>query len=152
MVPPLEAIRELAEPILVQQEAELIELTCRPRGGVLVIGFLVDKVGRVTLQECARMNQLIGQALDASGLLDQSYTLEVSSPGLDRPLVTPRDYARVVGEEVTLLLRTAAGAVRESQGQLLAVQPEAIVLKTDAGNVTISLRDIHSATKVIHFG
>ncbi len=143
------SIRALVEPILEAQDTELVELTCRPQGGVLIVRCLIDKVGGVTVQDCARVSRLIDEALEGSGLIEQSYTLEVSSPGLDRPLRNHRDYERAVGEELSLSIQTASGGLQESQGQLLAVQPEAIVLKTSSGNVTIPLSDIHSAKKAI---
>lgn len=143
------SIQALAEPILADQQSELVELTCRPQGGVLLVRLLVDKAGGVTVQDCARMNQLIGQALEQVGLIERSYTLEVSSPGLDRPLVSHRDFERNVGEDLRLFVRMADGKVRESCGQLLAMQPEAVVLKTPSGNITISLTDVQSAKRVI---
>jgi ribosome maturation factor RimP len=148
--PRTESIKAFVEPLLAEQRTELVELLCRPQGGGILLRLLVDKVGGVTIQECARLNQLLGQALDASGLMAQdSYVLEVSSPGLDRPLVSKRDYERAVGEELKLVLHTDEGRVRDTQGILLAVQPEAVVLKTTAGNVTLPMVQIRSAKKVI---
>ena len=100
----LETIRPVALPILEAASVELVELTAHQHGGQVVVRLLVDKVGGMTIQDCARLNQLIGQALDAADCLAQSYTLEVSSPGLDRPLVSKRDFERAIGEG----LRTTA--------------------------------------------
>ncbi len=147
----IRALRALVEPLLLEQQVEVVELTCRPAGGGLVLRFLIDKVGGVTLKDCARINQLLGEALDRSQVIEQSYTLEVSSPGLDRPLISVRDYERALGQDVRLQVRVADGRSRESEGQLLAVQPQAIVLKTPAGNVTIPLVEIQLATKVIRW-
>lgn len=147
----IEAVRALVESMLLEQRTELVELTCRPAGGTLVLRLLIDSVGGVTLKDCARINRLLGEALDRANVIEQSYTLEVSSPGLDRPLVSVRDYERALGQDVRLQVRAADGRSRESEGQLLAVQPEAVVLKTTAGNVTIPLADIQLATKVIRF-
>lgn len=143
------SIRALVEPILSEGGIELVELVCRPHGGVLTVRLLVDKVGGVTVQDCTKMNQRIDRALGAADVIAGGYTLEVSSPGLDRPLRSPRDYERAVGEDVKVLIRSQDGTSREQDGQLLAVQPEAIVLKTTSGNVTIPLHTIHSAKKVI---
>src|SRR3989338_2925547 len=134
--PRLPAIQALIEPILADREMELVELTCRPQGRQLLLRLLVDKVGGVTIQQCARVNQLIGEALEAANLIEESYLVEVSSPGLDRPLVTKRDFERALGEELHVGFSLEDGRVRELQGMLLAVQPEAIVLKMASGNVT----------------
>lgn len=143
------AIQALVEPVLAEKGMELVELTCRPQGGQLHIRLLVDRVGGVTIQQCATANQRIGQALDAVNLIEGSYTIEVSSPGLDRPLVTPRDFERAVGEELRMDCATADGRTQALAGMLLAVQPEAIVLKTTSGNVTVPLTKIRSAKKAL---
>ena len=115
-----------------------------------MVRFLVDKVGGVTIQECARLNRLIGQALDDANLLLDSYTLEVSSPGLDRPFALKRDYERAIGEDVDVQLNPT-GKSRRIEGMLLAVQDQAIVVTTGSGNVTIPFEQIHVAHKAIRF-
>jgi ribosome maturation factor RimP len=145
------AIRELVEPILAEAGVELVELNARRQGGQWLIRLLVDQVGGITLQRCAALNERIGAALEAQDLIDARYTVEVSSPGLDRPLTTPRDFARALGEPVRLELQTGDGRSREVHGSVLAVQPEAVVLKTPSGNVTIALSDIKVAKKSIRW-
>lgn len=145
------AIRALAEPILAEREMELVELTCRPQGRQQLIRLLVDKVGGVTIQHCAQVNQRIGQALDASGLIEGSYTVEVSSPGLDRPLVTRRDFERALGEDLVVECDEGSGRSTSLTGMLLAVQPEAIVLNRPAGNVTVPLARIRIAKKALRW-
>ena len=147
----IEAICAVAEPILAGHAAELVELTCRMQGRNVLIRLLVDRVGGVTIQDCATMNRQIGEALDAASVIEDSYTLEVSSPGLDRPLSSRRDYERALGEELMLRLRTANGTVRETQGMLLAVQESGIVLKTPTGNITIPSAEIERATKRVRW-
>ncbi len=144
-------IKQLTEPILSEAHAELVELLWYRQGRQVVIRFLVDKVGGVTIQDCARLNQRIGEALDAAECLAEPYTLEVSSPGLDRPLATRRDLERALGEPIDVELTAAVRGAQRLTGTLLAVQVEAIVLMTDAGNVTIPLTQIRSATKAIEW-
>ncbi len=148
--PRAETIRELAEPVLASASAEIVELSVHRRGGQTMVRFLVDKVGGVTIQECARLNRLIGQALDDANLLLDSYTLEVSSPGLDRPFALKRDYERAIGEDVDVQLNPT-GKSRRIEGMLLAVQDQAIVVTTGSGNVTIPFEQIHVAHKAIRF-
>ena len=149
--PRLPAIQALIEPILAEREMESVELTCRPQGRQLLLRLLVDKVGGVTIQQCARVNRLIGEALEAANLIEESYFIEVSSPGLDRPLVTKRDFERALGDELHLGFSLEDGRVQELQGMLLAVQPEAIVLKTASGNITISLAQVRTAKKALRW-
>lgn len=143
-------IRALAEPILQERQAELVELTVHRHGGQFLIKMLVDKVGGVTIQDCARLNQRLGQALESSDLLTERYTLEVSSPGLDRPLVAKRDFERALGEDVELDVNDPSRGAMQTSGKLLAVQADAIVLITPSGNVTIPFAQIRRAVKAVH--
>ena len=151
MVPDTDTIRELVEPILAEREIELVELTSCPQGRQLVIRLLVDKVGGVTIQACAKVNQLIGAALEQANLIEGSYLLEVSSPGLDRPLVNRRDFERALGEELVVELLLEDGRGKTLDGMLLAVQPEAIVLKAVAGNITVPLAQVRTAKKAVRW-
>jgi len=145
-------IQELAEPILAEQGLELVELTCHPQSGQVAVRLLVDRVGGVTIQHCARANQRIGQALLEAAGETANYVVEVSSPGLDRPLVSHRDFERAIGETLVVTARTAeAGRFKDWQGMLLAVQHEAIVLTTNRGNVTVPLTDIQTAKKALRW-
>ena len=149
--PRLPAIQALVGPIAAEHQMEVVELTCRSQGGQLMVRVLVDRVGGVTIQQCAVVNQRIHQALDTASLIDGSYTIEVSSPGLDRPMVTTRDFERAVGEELTLDVRIGEGRCRELTGMLLAVQPEAIVLKTLGGNITLPMKEIRTARRALRW-
>ena len=144
-------LRALVEPILADFDMELVELTCRPQGRQQLVRLLVDKVGGVTIQQCARVNQQIGQALESANLIEASYTIEVSSPGLDRPLESKRDFERALGEDVLVEMSGSDGRVSELQGMLLAVQPEAIVLKMTSGNVTVPFAQIRAAKKAVRW-
>ena len=144
-------LQALAEPILAEGGMELVELTAQPRGGERLIRFLVDKVGGVTIQQCAQMNRRLGEALEAANLIEGGYTIEVSSPGLDRPLVSKRDFERALGEDLRLDVRREDGRSQELCGMLLAVQHEAVVLKMPSGNVTVPFAHIRAAKKAVRW-
>ena len=147
----LARLSSIVEPILSEHALELVELTCRPQGRQLVVRLLVDHVGGVTIQRCARANQLIGEALERANLIEGRYTVEVSSPGLDRPLVNRRDFERAIGDELRLEVSEGPAAVSALVGMLLAVQPDAIVLKTTSGNITVPLSQIRMAKKSVRW-
>ena len=149
--PRLIEIQALVEPILADREMELVELTTRPHGGQQLIRLLVDKVGGVTVEQCAQVNRRIGEALETANLIEGSYTVEVSSPGLDRPLISKRDFERALGEDVVVTASAAEGRTKEFQGMLLAVQHEAIVLKTGGGNVTVPFESVRAAKKALRW-
>ncbi len=144
-------LQTLVEPILAERGMELVELTCRLQGRQQLVRLLVDKVGGVTIQQCARVNQRIGQALESANLIEASYTIEVSSPGLDRPLASRRDFERAIGEEVVVDLSVGDGRSKELRGMVLAVQHEAIVVKTSSGNVTAPFAEIRTAKKALRW-
>ena len=144
-------IHTVVEPILAERKMELVELTCRPQGRQLHVRLLVDRVGGVTIQQCAQVNHVIGQTLEENNLIEGSYTIEVSSPGLDRPLVSKRDFERALGEDLQVEMSVEDGRSKALQGMLLAVQPEAIVLKTGGGNITLSFTQIRSAKKAMRW-
>jgi len=144
-----DAIQAVVEPIVAAQDAELVELTCRPQGSQLFVRLLVDKVGGITIQQCAKINQAVSQAMEEANLIEARYTVEVSSPGLDRPLISRRDFERALGEEIRLDVQSDNGRSAAYQGIVLAVQPEAVVLKTIAGNVTIPFSEVRIAKKAL---
>ena len=145
------SVRELAEPLVSEQGLEMVELSLRPQGGQVLVKLLVDRPGGVTLSQCARLNQHVSQALESANLFEERYTVEVSSPGLDRPLMSRRDYERAIGEDVALSLTREDGRVSEVRGSVLAVQPEAVVLKTIGGNLTVPMAQIRWAKKVMRW-
>ncbi len=147
----LETIRAIAQPILDAAATELVELVSYQQGRQIMIRLLVDKVGGVTIQDCARLNQRIGDALEASASLTESYTLEVSSPGLDRPLASKRDFERALGESIQVDLTAPLNGAHQFEGTVLAVQPEAVVVTTRWGNTTIPFASIRRAIKAIHW-
>ena len=147
----LAQIHAVVEPILADREMELVELSVRPQGRQQLIRLLMDKVGGVTIQQCAKVNALIGAALETANVVEGSYTIEVSSPGLDRPLVSKRDFERALGEDLRIQSAGADGRIQEFDGMLLAVQHEAIVMQTVSGNVTVPFGEIRSAKKAMRW-
>jgi ribosome maturation factor RimP len=146
----LRQIEDLVQPILTEREIELVELNCHSHGGSTTVRLLVDKVGGVTVATCGAVNRLVSQALEDAHVFEGPYTVEVSSPGLDRPLSTHRDYERALGEEVVLQFLDG-DRVKELQGTLLAVQPDAVVIKTAEGNMTVTIAQIRNAKKAIRW-
>ena len=115
------AIRSQAE----QGGLELIEVQYRRAGNRSVLTFIIDKPGGITLDDCAAANRRLGEFLDRetetagpAGFLQGSYFLEVNSPGLDRPLREPKDFARAQGGNVRVAWRTEAGAGLVALGRL----------------------------------
>src|SRR5438034_3365224 len=84
----------IVEPLLQTQGFELVELQLQQRKGQWLVRVFADAEGGISLADCRKLSLEIGQVLDAEDLIAASYVLEVSSPGLDRPLHTARDFQR----------------------------------------------------------
>jgi ribosome maturation factor RimP len=99
----LERLQELIEPLLTARGVELVDLElARPRRGRSTLRLYLDRPGGITLEEIARVSRVVGELLDVHDLIPESYNLEVSSPGLTRPLKKPADYQRCRGKLVRL--------------------------------------------------
>jgi ribosome maturation factor RimP len=98
----LERIHHIVAPILQGMVMELVDLEFKPEGKGWVLRIFIDKDGGVTLDDCADVSREVGAVLEIEDVIEPSYRLEVSSPGLDRPLKTPRDYERFRGSLVKL--------------------------------------------------
>src|SRR3989338_11575231 len=101
----LNKIRTIIEPILQEEQVELVEIIFRREAGRQVLRLLVDKdSGGIQLADCARLNGKISQALDETDIIQESYVIEVDSPGIDRLFKVKRDYERAVGRLVRVTL------------------------------------------------
>jgi ribosome maturation factor RimP len=100
-----ERVEEVASPILWALGLELVEVVCIGQGPRSTVRIVIDKPDGVTIADCERAHKALSPALDVADIIAHAYTLEVSSPGLDRPLKRLQDYQRAMGKEVSLKLR-----------------------------------------------
>ena len=115
------------------------------RGGGMVRAYL-DAPGRaVTLEDCEAASREFSALLDLNDPISGRYTLEVSSPGLERPLFTPAQFARFVGEEARVELVVASEGRRRLQGRILAVAGERITLEHDGVPVEVAHGNVAKA-------
>jgi ribosome maturation factor RimP len=132
----LERVRGIAQRVTEDQGFELVDVELkRSRGGHLV-RLYVDKEGGIGLEDLQSVSQEVSAILDASDPIPSSYTLEVSSPGLDRPLLREEDYRRFLGRLAKLSSYGLVDGRRHWTGRLVSV---------DAGVVTLALEDEHGA-------
>lgn len=146
-----EKIKSLVLQFLEMQKVELVEFSLIRQGKKLLLRFLVDRKGGITLDECVFLNQEIGAILDRNpGIIEESYTLEVSSPGLDRPLISERDFVRNLGKEIKVYLKTELEGKFEYQGEIYDVLKGYLLLKTDSGRIiSIPLENIQRGEQII---
>lgn len=126
-------VKELVTPLLNGRGVSLVELICRPQGGGVLLRFLVDTAQGVTLAQLSQLNRAIGAILDEHDLIPERYMLEVSSPGLDRPLKSQADFERVMGRQVKVLLKVPVEDSFEYVGKLVGASEAYISLELDSG-------------------
>jgi len=144
-----ERIRDLASTAVEGDGFELVDVKVTGFGGRTVVKIIVDRPGGILLEECALVSRQLSSLLDDADLIAHRYTLEVSSPGLDRPLVTENDFRRRIGEVIKVRSLKADGNETESQGKLLDCKEEQILIETETGIETVPLAAVKKANVVI---
>lgn len=110
------------EPIVEQAGAELVDLEVAGSHGRPVVRAYVDTEQGITLDECARLSRLLEAELERAGAVPERYVLEVSSPGIERPLIRRSHFERFVGHEIDVRLYTKREGRKKYVGTLEAVE------------------------------
>ena len=149
----LKEIEALVEPVLDEMGIELVDLEYFSGQGRRVLRVYADRPTGITLDDCAMVSREIGHLLDVSDLLQHQYVLEVSSPGLNRPLKTAKDFLRVVGQRIKVQTTAPLKGRRNFSGVLQSVQIQNGVLEIDLDDtvVQILMGSIRKANLVFDF-
>lgn len=146
-----EQVEALARPITLSLGMELVEVEYKREGRKMVLRLYIDKPGGVSLDDCADVSREIAAVLDVDDVIPARYTLEVSSPGLNRPLKTRSHYEAYAGRLVKIktfeMLPDDAGNLRKTfLGELLGMEGDMIRLKLREGqNASIPLSAVAKA-------
>lgn len=136
---------ELLGPVVAGLGYELWELEYAPRAGGGLLRIYIDTAEGITLDDCERVSRAVSQTLDATDPIAGRYTLEVSSPGLDRVLRTRAHFERYAGEQVRLEMMQPVDGRKRFSGRLAAVGEREITLELEDGSVSLPIDDIHRA-------
>ena len=148
----LDKIKEIIEPVLQEEAAELIDIIYRRESGRRVLRLFVDKEGGIVLSDCVRLNERISNVLDESDLITESYVLEVDSPGVDRWFSAKRDYDRAKGRMVRVTLKEAIMNKKEYIGRLQEVSDDLIKIDVKKkGVLEIPFEKIIRARQEVEF-
>ncbi|MCP5141798.1 MAG: ribosome maturation factor RimP [Gammaproteobacteria bacterium] len=130
---------------------ELLGIEYRPHvhGGLLRL--YIDKPGGVMIDDCERVSHQVSGVLDVEDVVPGKYTLEVSSPGMDRPLFKPEQYPPYVGETVRVTTSVAIDGRRKFRGELKRVQETKVVVEVDGAEFEIPFTAITKARLVPDF-
>jgi ribosome maturation factor RimP len=144
-------VSDLVSPILADQGMELVDLEYRREGRGWVLRLYIDKEGGVTLEDCVRVSQEIGTTLDIEEVIETSYSLEVSSPGLNRPLKTEKDFNKYRNRLIKVKTFNPIDSRRNFKGRLRAISEGWIEMEIDGGIVTIPLANVAKANLEFEF-
>jgi len=144
----IKEIRDLILPILEFQNIDLVDIELKGRSGSQVLRIFVDIVGGIRLDQCVNLSQEISDLLDTKDLISGRYRLEVSSPGLDRPLKTEGDFKRNLGRKVKVKYLTDQGEDKIISGTIERVDNRIVIVQQNNHKIKISLSKI-SVAKII---
>jgi ribosome maturation factor RimP len=152
----LDKIREVTDRVAASHGLEVVEVELRGGGKARMLRIFIDKPEGVTHQDCELVSREVGTILDVEDLVPGSYTLEVSSPGLDRKLLKPSDYQRFTGSLVKLTTREPIDGNRHFEGRLETFEDGRLTLevqhsrkhKQAEGKVQIDLANVEKANLI----
>lgn len=154
----LDAVRALVEPLVAAHVLELcdVEWTSSPHGKVLRV--TIDSDAGIKVEDCVRVSRDLSTALDVSEIITPAYSLEVSSPGLDRPLRTLRDFSRQIGRLAKVKLKAPAhDGQHVLRGTIVSVQQDdgdspLVNMEVDGNPHAVVLDNIREAKLVFELG
>lgn len=139
-------------PVVDAAGLELVEVTFRREAGRRVLRVTVDREGGVDLGAISEVSERISRRLDVEGFEPGPYSLEVSSPGVERPLRRPADFTRRIGEKVRVKTHRPVEDARSHTGTILAANDDQVTIATEAGERRLPFEDIASARTVFEWG
>jgi len=145
-----EPLRELIEPVLRDHGFELVDAELA-RGMVRIVIDTQAGDGRVPIDHCAAVSRELETCLDAEGIVPLPYTLEVSSPGLDRVLAREKDFRAACGREVKIETRRPLDGRRRFRGELVSFEGGRACVRVDGVAIEIDFAEVAKARQVYQF-
>jgi ribosome maturation factor RimP len=138
-------LQELLTPILERHDAFLVDVAVRPERGTKILQAYLDTDRGITIDECAEISRDLGRAIAQDGSLQGPYTLEVSSPGADRPLRLLRQFHKNIGRKFKVTFQGPEGSSTAS-GTLQSVEESKLTFSTPSGeSITLEFEQIIEA-------
>ena len=141
-------VRDLIEPTVSALDLELWGIEYSVQGKYSVLRIFIESDAGITIDDCEKVSRQVSAILDVEDPIAGEYTLEVSSPGLDRPLFTPEQFCQQIGNTVDVRLRTPFDGRRKFKGELTAVQDGNISVQVDGEEFHLPHSDIEKANVV----
>ena len=137
----LALVRQTAEAAAEQAGCELVDVEFLKEGVHWYLRVFIDKEGGISHEDCEAVNGPVNRMLDEKDPIEQPFFLEVSSPGLERPLKTPRDYDKALGSLVEISLYRPVDGIKHLEGILDAWHPDRVALRESDESVREVMRE-----------
>ncbi len=133
---------ELLRPVMEEHKFELVDVEYVREAGTWYLRAYIDKEGGITIDDCETVSRVLSDLLDEQDFIEEAYILEVSSPGLGRPLKKDKDFKRSIGEEVEIRTYRAIGKQKEFTGVLKGFDEENIRIEMDGKETLFARKDV----------
>ncbi|WP_087023916.1 ribosome maturation factor RimP [Thaumasiovibrio subtropicus] len=130
---------------------ELVGLEFVRAGEFSTLRLFIDQENGITVEDCADVSRQVSAVMDVEDPITVAYNLEVSSPGLERPLFKAAHYEQFIGQEVSVVLKMAMGNRRKWKGIIAGVEGDTIILTVDGNDESFALSNISKANLVPSF-
>jgi len=147
----IERVKGMIGPYLTENGIELIEITYRREQNGMTLRLLVDTPEGISVDECESVNKYLSELFDKEDFIDGHYLIEISSPGLDRPIKTGRDFERSIGKALEVTTFGPIDGRKTHEGCLVGMDEEKIVLEEGGVSTAIPRGKIAMARLKIEF-
>ena len=144
-------LQEMLQGAVEDLGCELWGIECQRAGRFMTVRLFIDKEGGVTVDDCADVSRQVSAILDVEDTIADKYNLEVSSPGLDRPLFTLPQFERYIGQDIAVNLRIPVMERRKWQGKLERIENDMVTLIVDGQEQVLVFGNIQKANVVAKF-
>ncbi|MCA9406642.1 MAG: ribosome maturation factor RimP [Candidatus Omnitrophica bacterium] len=145
-----QVIYELAVPLADELGLEIFDVIIHPRKTLVSIEVLADKPsGGITIEQCVTVNRRLSELLEQGDVISGHYTVEVNSPGLDRPLKNEKDFQRVIGRDVRFYLSEKIEGKLEHMGRIIKTEQGTVHVNIKGESIVIALDKINKAIQEI---
>ena len=144
-------VSELIEPTVTEHNIELVDVEYIKAGKIWILRVLIDKKQGVTVLDCQKLSREIEDLIEVHELISDPYTLEVSSPGIDRPLKNEADFLRNKDKQIQLKTYAPIEGEKNFTGMILDVKDKILLLKYMDDCLELELANIAQAKLVIEF-
>lgn len=143
-------IEKIVLPVLKEMKLELVDIEYLQEGGYWYVRIYIEKLeGDVSLDDCAKVSMAVEDDIDK--LIDKKFFLEISSPGVERPLKREKDYIRFTGSKIKVSLKHKINEKKNFEGILSKFENDTVFLMTDNGELEIPFKEVRKSNLVYDF-